>query len=76
MTKKTKKDHPASSRRFIPDDIVWAIEGVEKAGLEVHSVEVTVTGSILITTSTASRRPLNNANSKDEALAAKVFIEK
>ena len=36
--------------RFTPEEIVRAIAGVEAAGLQVYSVEITSTGSIKITT--------------------------
>jgi hypothetical protein len=45
-----KDDAP---QRFTPDDIVRAIEAVEKAGLHIDGVEITVTGDIKI----ATRRP-------------------
>jgi hypothetical protein len=35
-------------QRFTPDDIVRAIEGVEKAGLQVYRVEITPSGAIKI----------------------------
>jgi hypothetical protein len=49
---------------FTPDDIVRAIEGVEKAGLQVYRVEVTPPGAIKIAigprseTGTAATIPL------------------
>jgi hypothetical protein len=41
----TKNREP---QRFTPDDIVRAIEGVEKAGLQVYRVEITPSGAIKI----------------------------
>jgi len=46
----TNGSKDAAKPRFTPDDIVRAIEGVEKAGLHIHSVEITLTGDIKITT--------------------------
>ena len=36
--------------RFTPQDIVRAIKGVKKAGLEVYGAEITPTGTIKIST--------------------------
>ena len=43
--------------RFSPNDIVRAIEGVEAAGLEIYSVEITPSGAINIRTSPLPETP-------------------
>jgi hypothetical protein len=57
-----KDDAP---QRFTPDDIVRAIEGVETAGLNIYSVEITLTGNIKITT--GPRREKNDKASDTSA---------
>jgi hypothetical protein len=42
--------------QFTPDDIVRAIEGVEKAGLDIYSVEITLKGDIRVTTGPRSKK--------------------
>jgi hypothetical protein len=63
MPKKGKPLQP--STRFTADEIVRAIEAVERAGLQIRNVEITSTGSILITTGPHSAA---EASGMDEAL--------
>src|SRR5262249_7485813 len=57
---------------FNRDEIVRAIEAVTKAGLTVHSVEITTSGSIKIETEPRKQRPSTpttapfSANGQDE----------
>jgi hypothetical protein len=74
MTKRKKPILTDPSRRFTPDDIVQAIEGVEKAGLQISSVEITPAGSILITTGSrgaAASPSAAEASGMDETLPLK-----
>ena len=63
--------------RFTTDDIVRAIEGVEAAGLPVCVVEITLAGSIKISTgstnegSTGARKNEAIANSRAEPILTK-----
>jgi len=52
--------------RFTADDIVRAIEAVQKTGLTVYGVEITADGSISINTTSPFKR---SAASKPEASA-------
>ena len=45
-----KTNLPKAAQRFTADEIVRTIEAVTKAGLTVHSVEITHSGSIKIET--------------------------
>ena len=46
----TKQSKNLERPPFTPDDIVRAIDGVEKAGFDIYSVEISLTGDIKITT--------------------------
>ena len=60
-TPKNHKDDP-KRLRFIPSDIVRAIEAVQAAGLTVYGVEITLAGTISISTQPAptsvTKRPV------------------
>jgi hypothetical protein len=58
-----------ASQRFTPDDIVCAIEGVEKAGLKIYSVEITLTGDIKITTGRTESRAASGSSADNEGPA-------
>jgi hypothetical protein len=60
-TKRIKKSDPL---RFTPDDIVRAIKGVEEAGLQVYSVEITRTGAINIRTAPFPEAPAASPDKK------------
>jgi hypothetical protein len=45
-----KSNQPKLAQRFTADEIVRAIDAVTAAGLTVHSVEITQSGSIKIET--------------------------
>jgi hypothetical protein len=70
--KGTKNREP---QRFTPDDIVRAIEGVEKAGLQILGVEITPTGAIKIATGprseTGTAATNNNADTQGETKSIK-----
>jgi len=61
---KTPKNHKSNPKRsrFMPRDIVNAIEAVQAAGLTVYGVEITLAGAINISTQPAppsvSKRPV------------------
>jgi hypothetical protein len=58
--KVTPQKQPAERLRFTSAEIVRAIEDVQAAGLTVHAVEISLAGSIKITTQpepSVSRRP-------------------
>jgi|GEM_PF-1337730 len=60
-----KRERP----HFTPDDIVLAIKGVEKAGLEVYGVEITPTGAINIWTQPRQAEPDKHISSKRDDTA-------
>jgi hypothetical protein len=70
-----QKEDP-QAQRFTPDDIVRAIEGVEKAGLEVRGVEITTSGSIKIVTGRVTSKPEASVSPSDEALPTKTKKQK
>jgi hypothetical protein len=53
--------------RFTPDEIVRAIDAVTKAGLTIHSVEITNSGSIKIETQPRKERPFAAKPAPDNA---------
>jgi hypothetical protein len=62
----TKQKEGRQALRFTADEIVRAIEAVQQAGLTVYGVEITLTGSISISTTPPSKHA---AASKPEASA-------
>ena len=72
-----KRSENAERPRFTADEIVRAIDAVTKAGLTVHSVEITNSGSIKIETQPLKQRPStpktvpDPANVQDETLKKK-----
>jgi hypothetical protein len=52
-----KPDQPKDAQRFTTDEIVRAIEAVEKTGLTVSGVEITQSGSIKIETGPRQQQP-------------------
>ena len=72
-----KANLPKAAQRFTADEIVRTIESVTKAGLTVHSVEITHSGSIKIETqprqerSSAAKTAPATANVQDETLKKK-----
>jgi hypothetical protein len=63
----TKQKESREALGFTADEIVRAIEAVQQAGLTVYGVEITLTGSISISTTPPSNRA---AASKPEASAS------
>ena len=63
--KDRRKSHKVTRKalRFTADDIVRAVEAVEQAGLTVYGVEITLSGSIKISTASPFKRA---AGSKSE----------
>ena len=62
--------------RFTPDDIVRAIGAVQQAGLTVYGVEISLNGSINISTTSpfkraAASKPETSADALDEVQANK-----
>ena len=68
-------NQPKLAQRFTADEIVRAIDAVTTAGLTVHSVEITISGSIKIETQPHKQRPsrttTDTANVLDETLKKK-----
>jgi len=69
--RKPRKSNRPTASRFTPDDILRAIAGVEAAGLLVHEVEITPTGSIKIFTGPRSDSAAREANSINPQVEAK-----
>ena len=51
-----KQKESREARRFTPDDIVRAIGAVQQAGLTVYGVEISLNGSINISTTSPFKR--------------------
>jgi len=69
-----KRNQRKVTRRFSADDIVRTVEAMEKAGLTVHSVEITKSGSIKIETQPSKRAASSapdNANVQTETTKKK-----
>jgi len=62
-SKKQKERHEVL--RFTADDIVRAIEAVQQAGLTIYSVEITLSGSISINTTSPFKRPAPKPETED-----------
>jgi len=67
--KKQKERHEAL--RFTADEIVRAIEAVQRAGLTIYSVEITLNGSISINTTA----PFKHAAPKPETEDAQEEVQ-
>ena len=71
-----KQKESRGAPRFTVDDIVRAIEAVQQAGLTVYGVEISLNGSINISTTSpfkraAASKPETSADPLDEVQANK-----